>query len=351
MVSRRRFIQSSAMLASGMACYPIAARSFLDETVSCFDLHTHPGVFFSKGSELYPGEMALKKTLAEMPGNVWGAFFSLVADARIIKVGPDGVKPFGNFSRGEAWTDYQRQLGLVKEVIDTSESLVFATTTSTHKQTKEKVSAYISIEGGDYLEGDPGRLEEMYQDGIRSIQLVHYHPNALGDLQTELPSHGGLSQAGKEVVKRMNKLGMVIDVAHASYETTKVVAATTSHPIMLSHSMLSTGSPHALEKRTLSPDHARVVAETGGVIGMWPSGLNKSLDDFVTNTLRLIDVVGTNHVGLGTDMDANFKPVLSNYLQVADWLSGLRAKGLTDSELNQVAGDNARRVLKKVLGS
>jgi membrane dipeptidase len=147
----------------------------------------------------------------------------------------------------------------------------------------------------------------------------------------------------------MNKLGMVIDVAHASYDTTKAVAAVTANPIILSHSMLHTGSTHPVAQRMVSADHARAVADTGGVIGMWPSGLNADLADFVDNTMRLIDVVGIDHVGLGTDMDANFRPVLSSYLQVRDWQKGLQSKGLKESEVAKIAIGNATRVINQVL--
>lgn len=352
MVTRRKFIQSTATLATGAVLVQPAFSFVPFVSIPCFDLHTHPGIFFAKGSEQYPGDTAVKKTLSEMKdGNVAGAFFSLVADARIIKVGPDGVRPFGNFAKGEAWTDYKRQLGLVREAIQGSTSVVLAAEKNSFDKNPGKVSAFISIEGGDYLEGDAGRLEEMYNDGIRSIQLVHYHPNELGDLQTEPPQHNGLSQAGVEAVKRMNKLGMLIDVAHASYETTKAVADVTTHPIVLSHSMLHNGSQHPVAKRMVSADHARVVAGTGGVIGMWPSGLNNDLADFVDNTMRLVDVVGIDHVGLGTDMDANFRPVLFSYLQVSEWLNGLQAKGLGDKDVAKIAGGNARRVLNKVFRS
>lgn len=350
MVTRREFIRSSVTLTAGVAIGQPVFGNLLKGSFAGFDLHTHPGIFFAKGSEQYPGDAAVKKTLSEMKeAHVAGAFFSLVADARIIKVGPDGVKPFGNFARGEAWVDYKRQLGLVKEAIYNSMSVVLATEKDSFDKNPGKVSAFISIEGGDYLEGDAGRLEEMYNDGIRSIQLVHYHPNELGDLQTEPPQYNGLSQAGVEAVRRMNKLGMLIDVAHASYETAKAVADVTTHPIMLSHSMLHNGSQHPVAKRMLSPDHARAVADTGGIIGMWPSGLNADLADFVDNTMRLVDVVGIDHVGLGTDMDANFRPVLSSYLQVGEWLNGLQKKGLSDKDVAKIAGGNAKRVLNRVL--
>jgi membrane dipeptidase len=90
---------------------------------------------------------------------------------------------------------------------------------------------------------------------------------------------------------------------------------------------------------------------TGGLIGAWPSGFNKSLDEFVDNTMRLIDVVGIDHVGLGTDMDANFKPVMDNYSLLSNWLEGLRTKGLSEEEVFKVGGGNAQRLLKAVLKS
>ncbi len=318
-----------------------------------FDLHTHPGVFFAKGMDLYPGDDKAGTTISEMEeARLTGAFFSLVADIQVIEIGPEGMRPLKNFGPGEAWADYKRQLGILRDLFSSRSFMTSATKTAQLESSlrQEKIAAFISCEGGDYLEGDAGRLEEMHKDGVRSVQLVHYHPNELGDLQTEAPQHNGLSAAGKEVVRRMNKLGMVIDVAHASFETVRAVASASTHPIILSHSMLTVESTHRLVKRTISPEHAKAVSGTGGVIGMWPCGLNKSFNDFVDNTLRMIDVVGIDHVGLGTDMDANFNPVLSSYLQLGQWRDALKAKGLKDEEVSKVAGGNAARVLKQVIG-
>src|SRR5437868_15395317 len=118
----------------------------------------------------------------------------------------------------------------------------------------------------------------MYKDVVRSVQLVHYAPNALGDLQTEAPQHEGLSKAGKDVVKKMNRLGMVIDVAHASFKTVQDVAEATDSPIILSHSVLKMEDDRPIAKRAITPEHAKTVAKTGGVIGMWPSGFNNSFE-------------------------------------------------------------------------
>jgi membrane dipeptidase len=100
----------------------------------------------------------------------------------------------------------------------------------------------------------------------------------------------------------------------------------------------------------LDPGHAKAVAATGGVIGMWPSGFgNDNFQDFVDNTMRLIDLVGVEHVGLGTDMDSNYKPVFDSYKQLPDWTAGLLQKGLSESDVSKVIGGNAMRVISLVV--
>jgi membrane dipeptidase len=347
MSTRRQFLKTSTALTVGTSLF-----GFRSANTFTFDLHAHPGAFFYKGTEFYKGDEGVLKTLNEFKSaHISGAFFSLVADMRILRVTPDGVKPTGNFAAGEAWIDYKRQLTIIKDAIKAAKEIAMANRVGDLDQSFQKSSsaAFIGVEGGDYLEGDAGKLEEMYNDGVRSVQIMHYHPNDLGDLQTEPPHHNGLSAAGKEVVKRMNKLGMLIDVAHATTATTQAVADTTDKPIILSHSMLRVESDHPIIRRTISKEHGKLVAQTGGAIGMWPCGLNKDFNDFVDNTMRLIDAVGIDHVGLGTDMDANFRPVLTSYLQVPDWLDALRKKGLTEEDVGKVAGGNVRRILSKAL--
>jgi membrane dipeptidase len=141
---------------------------------------------------------------------------------------------------------------------------------------------------------------------------------------------------------------MVVDVAHAAFSTVKATVEVTNAPIMLSHSHLqSQTSPHP---RLITVEHARLVSSTGGVIGAWPSGFaNRNFADFVDQTMRLVDAVGVDHVGLGTDMDGNFQPVFSNYKQLPEWIAALRAKGLSEADTAKIAGGNALRVLRKVL--
>jgi membrane dipeptidase len=213
----------------------------------------------------------------------------------------------------------------------------------------KKVAAYIGVEGGDFLEGKSDRLDEMYADGVRSIQLVHYHTNELGNLQTEDAQYDGLSASGKEVVKKMNKLGMVIDVAHAAESTVKAVVDLSDSPVILSHSILRVDDKRPLARRAITPDHAKLIVKNGGVIGAWPSGFSTSFEDFMDSVKRLIDITGVDHVGLGTDLDGNFKPVMTTFLQLPQWAEALKKKGFTDEEVRKITGGNAERVLKKVL--
>ena len=160
-----------------------------------FDLHAHPGATFQKGRPEYLGDEAHRRTVAGMQaGELTGAFFSLVADGPADRT--DAQR------RGHArWI---RQGGCGARTSDLQRA---------HRE--HAVAAYLACEGGEFLEGDAGRVDQLYDDGVRSLQLVHYVPTVLGDLQTQPSQHGGLSAAGKAVVKRLTAKGIVIDVAHA----------------------------------------------------------------------------------------------------------------------------------------
>src|SRR5258708_31256884 len=115
---------------------------------------------------------------------------------------------------------------------------------------------------------------------MSSLTLVHYRVNELGDIQTAEPVHGGLTGFGREVVAEGNRLGVVIDCAHATLRTTLGVLEASADPVMISHSHLDHADRH--HPRLLSSEHAMAVASAGGVIGAWPAGVTSAtLDDFV----------------------------------------------------------------------
>jgi membrane dipeptidase len=124
----------------------------------------------------------------------------------------------------------------------------------------------------------------------------------------------------------------------------KRAAAVTTKPLVLSHTALSS---HPRERsRLISPDHARAVAETGGVIGIWPSaGSFRDIPGMAHGFQRMVDVVGIEHVGLGTDMFGFISPpVFRNYEQLPELGNALLAAGFQAPEVDLLLGGNYRRV-------
>jgi membrane dipeptidase len=215
------------------------------------------------------------------------------------------------------------------------------------------VRGILAVEGCDFLEGRVDRVQEAYDRGLRSLQLVHYRVNELGDIQTEQPVHGGLTAFGKDVVKEMNRLGIVIDVAHARFEVVKGVVDTTTQPIILSHSNIMESSSWA---RLISPEHARLVAGTGGVIGAMPIIFGRRSDDipgYVHFISRLVDAVGIDHVGIGTDMDgiAPGSAIFTSYARWPSLAAVLVDHGYRPEEAAKILGGNAQRVFQRVAAS
>ncbi|GAB2497958.1 dipeptidase [Algoriphagus taiwanensis] len=352
MTTRKEFLRQAIALA-GLS-FTGMSFSFLkedeNEIFPAFDLHAHPGNFFMKGMETFPGEEGVSKTVRDMQmGNVSGVFLSMVMDRPLLKRTETGIVPTGMFGKGDGWKEYKRQLATLSNLFSiNSLSLAKNPKDLTQAIAKGQTAGFLSCEGGDFLEA-ADQLDEVYTDGVRSIQLVHYAPNPLGDLQTHEAIHHGLSPLGKEVVRKMNALGMVIDVAHASFETVQDVVSLTQSPIILSHSILKMEADRPIAARAISPEHAKLIAQTGGVIGAWPSGFNQSFEEYVENILRLVDVVGIDYVGIGTDMDSNFKPVLDTYQQIPTLATALIERGLSSLEVKKILLDNTARVLKDVL--
>jgi len=168
-----------------------------------------------------------------------------------------------------------------------------------------------SVEGAQFIEGHLDRVEEVYKRGVRHLQLLHERDDAvspLGDVITS-PAHlGGLTAFGAEVVKECNRLGILVDLAHARAETVQGALKVATQPFIVSHTGLDTqtgANPRMAEMmkpHLISKERARVVAEGGGVVGVWTK-LADSPKDFVANLKAMVDAIGIDHVGIGTDTD------------------------------------------------
>ena len=209
----------------------------------------------------------------------------------------------------------------------------------------------LAVEGCDFLEGKLDRLDLLERRGVRSIQLTHYLVNETGDIQTAPPVHGGLTAFGADAVRRMNRLGIVVDVAHCSEDTVKGVVGVAGRPILCTHANLKEpGHPEGDHPRYISLDYARMVAGTGGVIGAWIAVLwREQLAGLIRHMFRLIEAVGIDHVGIGTDLPAGAAreamPDFSRHHEIAD---AMRRHGMTEEEVMKVCAGNWLRVFRAV---
>ncbi len=320
------------------------------------DLHAHPGRCFLAGYDdtapmvrlLGPATAGDAVAKAAAAG-VCSVSVSTVGDLAVIGPTAGGLGALRPFEPGEAEADHRHQLEGLRSLFDAGVRQVSEASDIEAAHADGAGSAFVCCEGADFLDGRLDGLAAVHAAGARVITLVHYRPNELGDIQTEHPVHGGLSSFGREVVAEMNRLGIVVDLAHATFATTVGALEVSSAPIVISHSHLA--GPGADHPRLLTEEHARLVAESGGLVGAWPSGVvAATLADYVDEICRLVDVIGIDHVAIGTDLDANFRPVLTEYDQFADVASMLGERGFDAAGIDQILGGNVLRLFRRVIG-
>ena len=165
-----------------------------------------------------------------------------------------------------------------------------------------------AVEGCHFLQGHLERVEEAYKRGLRHLGLLHDSDATvpLGDVYTNPSRFGGLTAFGTDVIKECNRLGMLIDLAHANVQTTEAALKVTARPVIISHTGLDTqlgtnpSMARMMRPRLISKEQARMVANAGGVIGVWTHLADTPLD-YAKNVRALVDVIGVDHVCIGTD--------------------------------------------------
>ncbi|WP_298669579.1 dipeptidase [uncultured Sphingomonas sp.] len=206
------------------------------------------------------------------------------------------------------------------------------------------IGAMLSIEGLQDLEGRLDNLDRLHAAGFRMAGLAHFFDNDVaGSMHGQ--AKGGLTPLGRQAVARMEKLGMVVDVAHASHEAVAEVIAMARRPIVSSH-----GGVQATCKvnRNLTDDEIRGIARTGGVIGIgyWDAAICSNQPADVAKAIAHVrDLVGIDHVGLGSDFDG---AVTTGFdaSQIAAVTQALMDRGFADDDIRKVMGGNVIHVLR-----
>lgn len=220
-------------------------------------------------------------------------------------------------------------------------------------------AAILHFEGAEPLSGDPELLEHYYSWGLRSLGLVWSRSNEFGTgVPFRFPSSPdtgpGLSEAGFDLVRACNALGVVLDLSHLNEQGFWDVARTSSHPLVASHSNAHALCPSA---RNLTDEQLLAIRDSGGIVGVnfCASDLRDDGQDSSDTPIELVleqieymaELMGIDHVGLGTDFDGAVAPEgLDDVTALPGLLEALAERGFSDEDLAKLAFANWERVLE-----
>lgn len=261
-----------------------------------------------------------------------------------------------------------------KEIEDTAEIELIESESDIQesRENKDKTHFILGIEGAEPLQGNITLLDAYYRLGVRTMTLTHSRRNAVGDgapIFTEEQEYtkGGLSEFGVDVVRRMNELGMVVDISHVNEETFwDTVKINNSQPLIASHSNSSAvnSSP-----RNLSDEQIKAISEVNGVIGVvagvniFVGDNNSNYEDFLDHVDHMTDVVGVDSVGLGMDyfqylkkymVDSELDGIhgvegLEDDSELGRLPSMLKDRGYTEDEIEKICWKNFANVFEEIL--
>ena len=206
------------------------------------------------------------------------------------------------------------------------------------------IGAMLTIEGLQNLEGKASNLDRLYNAGFRMAGLTHFFDNELGGSMHGLKK-GGLTPFGRDIMRRMEAKGMIVDIAHLSHTGVAEVLAMATRPVVSSH-----GGVQATCKvnRNLTDDEIRGVAKTGGVIGIgyWDAAICDTSPRAAAKAMKHVrDLVGVEYVALGSDYDGA-TTVRFDTSQLVQVTQALMDEGFTPDEIRAVMGGNALRVIR-----
>ncbi len=320
-------------------------------------------------------------------GGVTGVFFSIYTNARL--------PPLEALKRALIQIDTVRQ-----ETRRLSRDLLPASTADQVLAAKQqgKIAVLMGVEGGHMIDSNLALLRTYYELGARYLTLTHSRNTPWADSSGDKPQHNGLTAFGREVVREMNRLGMMVDVSHVSDATFYDVIRTSRAPVIASHSSCRVYSSHP---RNMTDDMLRALAKTGGVVhinynnGFLDEDYNRRdqalkeerrREEQIDQELageprrrseeqrklnaarlaklgrvpfsRLLDhfehaakVAGVDHVGLGSDFDGvsdQLPEGMEDISKIPNLVRGLLERGFSDDDVLKILGGNTLRVMREV---
>jgi membrane dipeptidase len=280
------------------------------------------------------------------------------------------------------------QIELARRMIDAyPDAFFFATRASDVERARRegKIASFLGMENGQALESSMGALRAYYALGVRYLTLTHGKNTDWADSATDTPAHGGLTPFGREVVREMNRLGMLVDISHVSPDVMRQVLDITEAPVIFSHSSARALVDHP---RNVPDDVLARMAKNGGVVmvtfippfvsaatAAWGKGLESKIFNAKTSaemeqmerdyaavhgpspgaTLgqvadhveHVARIAGRDHVGIGSDFygSTDEPKGLEDVSHLPDLFAELIRRGWSDADLAKLAGGNILRVL------
>jgi membrane dipeptidase len=300
-----------------------------------------------------------------------GPFFNHIDLPRMLK----GGYTFGAFGvhywpvQSEmGWKAIKKQMTYFNQMVDQDDRIIFAKRPQDIHQAfkKGKLAGFLGVEGAHCL-GKGGkktmkirldRVEELFESyGVRYLTLAHFSKN---DAAT--PSMGlgcndseGLTDFGKDLIGKMNELGMIVDVAHVNNQGVLDACKVSKKPVVVTHTGVAAINPH---RRNLTDEAVKAVAETGGVIGIMfatnflsNSRENPPSDIVLKHVDHVVNLVGEDHAALGTDFDGWIPRIPQDMEDAKDlpWLTQIMVnRGYNGSQVKKILGENFLRVWQEV---
>ena len=306
----------------------------------------------------------------------------------------------GTLSGPEVVKRSLRQIDAVREQVRLHpQDLVLATTAAKVReaQGQGKIAALMGMEGGHMIDDDLGVLRMYAELGVRYLTLTHFQNNHWADSSTDEPEHDGLTEFGKDVVRELNRLGVMVDISHVSDKTFYDALEISKAPLMASHSSCRAISDHP---RNMSDEMIRALAKKGGVIqinyeitflsqeardakaaeGERVQDLDTRFDELcgentaceireserldreamekgdlpqvswqkiVEHIDHVVKLVGPDHVGLGSDFDGASMPLgMDDVSKLPRLTEALLSKGYREEDIEKILGGNLLRVME-----
>ena len=342
-----------------------------------------------------PGYMDLPRMKS---GNLTAAFFACCVD-------------YNNIKRGTARLRQQQIINAVLNLCARNGSIIELARSAADIRrlaAAGKLAAVLTIEGAQAIEDDLDSLQTLWDQGVRSIALAHFTTNGWADSSADVERHRGLSALGRNAVGELNRLGIIVDVSHASDRATLQAIDASSSPVLASHSSARALHDHP---RNLADELIRAIAARGGVIGptLFPEYIfppfqaameehaavvlkdmadrdsvrentpaiatvmrsygsdmhgkydalvtrrlpMPSLEIFVRHVAHIADLVGPQHICIGTDHGAvRFDiPRFDDCTKLPAMTQALFACGFSRTEVEGILGGNVLRLMEKVIGA